>query len=197
MPELVLSTRNEHKLREFSELLPGWQLVSLPAEFELPPETGDSFAANARVKAEAAAEETGMAAIADDSGICASALGGAPGIFSARFAGEHAEDGENLAKLIREVFADGGSDTAVEYVCAIAYAEPDGETQIFEGRCSGRLIQEQRGDGGFGYDPIFEPAAEEPGGRTLGLYPAAEKHAISHRARAARRMAPVLRDLGF
>lgn len=187
MPELVLSTRNEHKLREFSELLPGWQLVSLPAEFELPPETGDSFAANARVKAEAAAEETGMAAIADDSGICASALDGAPGIYSARFAGEQAEDGENLAKLIREVFADGGSDTAVEYVCAIAYAEPDGETQIFEGRCSGKLIQEQRGEGGFGYDPSVVPDDYDDG-RTMAELSQAEKDAISHRGRAAREL---------
>lgn len=185
MPELVLSTRNDHKLREFSELLPGWQLVSLPAEFELPPETGDSFAANARVKAEAAAEETGMAAIADDSGICASALGGAPGIYSARFAGEQAGDAENLAKLIREVFADGGSDTAVEYVCAIAYAEPDGETKVFEGRCSGKLIQEQRGEGGFGYDPSVVPDDYDDG-RTMAELTQAEKDAISHRGRAAR-----------
>ena len=187
MPELVLSTRNDHKLREFSELLPGWQLVTLPAEFELPPETGDSFAANAMVKAEAAAEETGMPAIADDSGICASALGGAPGIYSARFAGEQASDGENLAKLISEVFADGGSDTAVEYVCAIAYAEPAGETKVFEGRCSGRLIQEQRGEGGFGYDPSVVPDDYEDG-RTMAELSPAEKDAISHRGRAAREL---------
>jgi XTP/dITP diphosphohydrolase len=185
MPELVLSTRNEHKLREFSELLPGWQMVSLPSEFELPPETGDSFAANALVKAEAAAEETGMPAIADDSGICASALDGAPGIFSARFAGAQASDGENLAKLISDVFADGGSDTAVEYVCAIAYAEPDGETKIFEGRCSGKLIEQPRGDGGFGYDPAVIPD-DYSDDRTMAELSQAEKDAISHRGRADR-----------
>ena len=185
MPELVLSTRNDHKLREFSELLPGWQIVSLPTEFELPPETGDSFAANALVKAQAAADETGMAAIADDSGICASALDGAPGIYSARFAGENASDGENLDKLISDVFADGGSDTGVEYVCAIAYAEPGGETKVFEGRCSGRLIQEQRGEGGFGYDPAVVPDDYDDG-RTMAELTQEEKDKISHRGRAAR-----------
>lgn len=187
MPELVLSTRNDHKLREFSELLPGWQIVSLPTEFELPPETGDSFAANALVKAQAAAEETGMAAIADDSGICASALDGAPGIYSARFAGENASDGENLDKLISDVFADGGSDTGVEYVCAIAYAEPGGETKVFEGRCSGRLIQQPRGEGGFGYDPAVVPDDYDDG-RTMAELSQAEKDAISHRGRAAREL---------
>jgi XTP/dITP diphosphohydrolase len=184
---LVLSSRNEHKLRELAALLPGHELVPLPAEVELPPETGATFEENARAKARAAADATGEPAIADDSGIAAAALGGRPGVRSARFAGEHASDEDNLAKLLREVPDDG--DRGVEFVCALAFAEPgEADERVFEGRCSGRLAHEPRGGGGFGYDPAFVPD-DLPGERTMAELDPAEKDAISHRGRAARAFA--------
>jgi XTP/dITP diphosphohydrolase len=181
---LVLSTRNAHKLREFRVLMEPHELVPLPDDVALPPETGETFEENARAKAVAAAEATGMPAIADDSGIEAAALGGRPGVRSARFAGEGATDEENLAKLLAEV-PDGG-DRRVAYVCALAYAEPgDGQPRVFTERCEGELAAEPRGDGGFGYDPAFVPADRDDG-RTMAELTVAEKDTISHRGRAAR-----------
>lgn len=185
----VVATRNEHKLRELAEVLPRVELKALPPEVEMPPEGGDSFAANALIKARAARLATDEAAIADDSGIEAAALGGRPGIFSARFAGEGAGDGENLAKLLREVAA-AGKERRAAYVCVIALVDEDGEEQTFEGRCEGRLIMEPRGEGGFGYDPAFVPDDTGPGDeRTMAELTPAEKNAISHRGRAARLLA--------
>jgi len=183
---LVVATRNEHKLGELRALLPEHELVPLPPAVEVPPETGATFAENARVKARAAARATGEPAIADDSGIEAAALGGRPGVRSARFAGEHASDAENLARLLREVPLAG--DRRVAYVCALAYAEPDGPEELFEGTCSGTLAPEPRGSGGFGYDPAFVPD-DVPGGRTMAELDPAEKDAVSHRGRAARMLA--------
>lgn len=183
MPELVLSTRNDHKVREFNGLLPGWQVLPLPDEVVLPPETGETFAANALVKARTAAEATGMAAIADDSGIVAPALDGAPGVYSARYAGEDAGDEANLDKLMAEIAKT--DDATVEYVCAVAYVEPGGHEKVFEGRCGGTLIDEKRGDGGFGYDPAVVPDDYDDG-RTMAELSQEEKDKISHRGRAAR-----------
>jgi XTP/dITP diphosphohydrolase len=135
------------------------------------------------VKAVAAAEATGMAAVADDSGIEAAALGGRPGVRSARYAGDGATDEENLAKLLAEVPDDG--DRRVAYVCALAYAEPGGEPRIFTERCEGVLATQPRGGGGFGYDPAFVPA-DTADGRTMAELSVPEKDAISHRGRAAR-----------
>jgi XTP/dITP diphosphohydrolase len=181
--ELVLATRNPHKLREFAALLEPHRVVPLPDDVELPPETGETFAENARVKARVAADATGRPAVADDSGIAAAALGGRPGVRSARYAGVHATDEENLAKLLREV-PDG--DRRVAYVCALAFAEPDGgEEHVLEARCEGELAHEPRGEGGFGYDPAFVPADRDDG-RTMAELTPAEKDAISHRGRAAR-----------
>ena len=131
---VVLATRNDHKLRELAELLRGVRLEPLPADVELPPETGTTFADNALVKARVAATSTGLPAIADDSGIEAAALGGAPGVWSARYAGEDATDEENLAKLLREV---PDEDRRVSYVCALAYVEPGGREEVVHGRCDG------------------------------------------------------------
>jgi XTP/dITP diphosphohydrolase len=186
---LVVATRNEHKLRELREALPGLELEPLPDDVELPPEDGDSFAANALGKARAAYRATGRPAIADDSGIEASALDGRPGIHSARFAGEDATDEENLRKLLNEV---GEDDRRVAYVCVIALVGDDRE-ELFEGRCEGELVHEPRGDGGFGYDPAFVP--EETGAddeRTMAELGPEEKHAISHRGKAARQLFPAL-----
>ncbi len=183
---LLLSTHNEHKRREFERLLGDGEygVDVLPDTVSLPPEDGETFAENALGKARAAAQATGRVSIADDSGISAAALGGAPGVRSARYAGEHASDGENLAKLLRE--APAGS--ALEYVCAIAYVDPRGDLErVFEGRCGGRLASEPRGEGGFGYDPAFLPD-DGPGGVTMAELSDDQKDAISHRGRAARAM---------
>jgi XTP/dITP diphosphohydrolase len=184
----LLATRNEHKRREFSRLLPAWEIQALGDDVELPPEEGETFADNALAKARAAAAATGRPSIADDSGIEAAALGGAPGVRSARYAGEGAGDEENLAKLLRE--APPGS--ALQYVCALAYVDPaTGVERVFEGRCAGRLAASPRGERGFGYDPAFlpddgPPGDEGPPALTMAELSDAQKDAISHRGRAAR-----------
>jgi XTP/dITP diphosphohydrolase len=191
---LILATRNQHKVGEMAEMLRGVDLQPLPAEVELPPETGDSFEANALIKARAAHAATGEVTIADDSGIEAADLGGAPGIYSARYAGERATDSANLEKLLREVNAARGERRAA-YVCAIALIDEGGHEYIFEARCEGTLLREPRGSGGFGYDPAFVP--DETGHddhRTFAELSPEEKHAISHRGKAVRMLA---RHLGL
>jgi XTP/dITP diphosphohydrolase len=192
---LLLASHNAHKLREFERMLaagsgPAVTLDALPEEFELPPEGGETFAANALGKARAAALGCGRACIADDSGIAAAALAGAPGVRSARYAGVSASDQENLAKLMHEVPAGG----ALEYVCVIAYVDPaGGAEQLFEGRCTGTLAAEARGEKGFGYDPAFVPD-EGPPGLTMAELSDQSKDAISHRGRALRALLGALRE---
>jgi len=185
MAPLVVATRNDHKLRELAEAMPGVELEALPESVELPPEAGETFAENALGKARAAARATGRAAIADDSGIEVSSLAGRPGVRSARFAGEGASDEENLAELLAEL--EGSDERRAAYVCALALVSEDEDERVFEGRCEGTLTREPRGEGGFGYDPAFLP--EDTGsddGRTMAELSPGEKHAISHRGRAAR-----------
>jgi XTP/dITP diphosphohydrolase len=193
---LVVASRNPHKLVELRQILgDSVELIGLDEGIELPPEAGQTFAANALIKARAAREASGAAAIADDSGIEAMALGGRPGVYSARFAGEDATDEENLALLLREV--EPGADRRVAYACVIALVDADGAEHLFEGRCEGTLADAPRGDGGFGYDPAFVPAdtgADDR--RTMAELSAEEKHAISHRGRAARALARHLRERG-
>jgi XTP/dITP diphosphohydrolase len=186
---LVLATRNDHKVREVGRLMDGVAIEPLPGDVALPPEDGDTYAANALGKARAAAAVLGQPAIADDSGIEAAALGGAPGIRSARYAGPDATDAENLAKLRAEAPAGSG----VRYVCVMAYAEPGGDARTFTGVCHGALATDARGSGGFGYDPAFLPA-DLPDGRTMAELSDAEKDAISHRGRAARELLAWLRS---
>lgn len=182
MSRLLLATRNEHKRREFARLLPGWDVDALPDEVELPPEDGETFADNALAKARAAAAATGRPSIADDSGIEATALGGRPGVRSARYAGEGASDADNLALLLREA----PTCSALEYVCALAYVDPNTATErVFEGRCAGTLAAEPRGKRGFGYDPAFLPD-DWPGDETMAELTDAQKDQISHRGHAAR-----------
>ena len=192
MRQLILATRNAHKLQEVARLLEpfGLRLQPLPDGIELPPEDGETFVANALPKARAAARALGAPVIADDSGIESAALGGRPGVQSARFAGEHATDRENLAKLLTQ--APAGSE--LRYVCALAFVDPalpadapDGE-RVFFGDCRGRLAAAPRGEGGFGYDAAFVPdeAADD---LTMAELSAAEKDAISHRGRAVRAFA--------
>ena len=184
---MILATANLHKVGEMRDLLPGVDLQPLPEGYESPVEDGDSFEANALIKARAAHTALGGAVIADDSGIESYDLDGAPGIYSARYAGEGASDEDNLDKLLREVDAAGGERRAA-YVCAIALVDEDGTEHVFEATCEGRLLRERRGTGGFGYDPIFVPddTADE---RTMSELSADEKNAISHRGRAARLLA--------
>jgi XTP/dITP diphosphohydrolase len=186
---VIFATANKHKLREMRELLPSIELESLPDGVELPPEEGDSFAEIALEKARAAHTASGKAAVGDDSGIEAMGLGGRPGIHSARYGGPGASDEENLAKLLREV-AEAGDDRRAAYHCALALIEADGSERVFEARCEGILIEEPRGDGGFGYDPAFVPDDTGPDDpRTMSELSQAEKNEISHRGRAARLLA--------
>jgi XTP/dITP diphosphohydrolase len=189
---LLLATHNDHKRREFERILArhgrgSFELDALPASVTLPPEDGETFEENALGKARAAAASTARASIADDSGIAAAALGGAPGVRSARYAGEHASDGQNLEKLLRE--APAGS--ALEYVCVIAYVDPaSGVQRTFEGRCRGRVATQPRGERGFGYDPAFVPDHGPAGASgapapTMAELSDEQKDAISHRGRAA------------
>ena len=188
-PTLVLATHNAHKLEEAGEILAGYEVLALPDDVVLPPEDGATFAANAAIKARAAHAATGAAVIADDSGIEAVALGGRPGVHSARYAGPDAGDDQNLALLFEEVGA--GDDRRVAYVCAIVHIATDGTETVREARCEGTLAAEPRGDGGFGYDPAFVPV-DYGDGRTMAELTPAEKHAISHRGRALREIAAAL-----
>jgi XTP/dITP diphosphohydrolase len=186
--ELVLATRNDHKVAEVTRLLApfGFTVVPLPDAVVLPPEDGETYADNALIKARAGARALGRAVIADDSGVEAAALGGRPGVRSARYAGEHASDAENLAKLIAEVPV--GSE--LRYVCALAFvdgAQAEHGEYVEHGYCSGHMAPSPQGSGGFGYDPIFLP--DEHDGVTLAELSEAGKDAISHRGRALRAFA--------
>jgi len=207
-PRLVVATRSAHKLAELRTLLdvPHAELVSLDdlgVEGDVD-ETGATFEANAALKARHAARVTGLAALADDSGLEVDALGGGPGVRTRRYAGERATDAENNAKLLAALDGLPPGRRGARYVCVLALARPDDAgprggipVTLVRGTCRGRIATAPRGSGGFGYDPIFEPRSEAPGGRTLGEWSAEEKNAISHRGAAARRMSPILRRRGF
>ncbi len=187
---LVLGTHNEHKWRELARLLGGEVDVRpLPAGVTSPPETGETFAENALIKARAAAAATERAAIADDSGIGAEILDGRPGVHSARYAGDCATDKANLDKLRDEVPA--GS--RLRYSCVVAHVAADGVQTLFEGVCDGTMVADARGAGGFGYDPIFVPDGDT---RTMAELSDAEKDAISHRGIAARKLLAWLAGAG-
>ena len=185
---VVLASSNAGKLREFSELLGSSGLELAPqSDFQIaaPPETGVTFLENALIKARNAARLAGLPAIADDSGIEVDALGGAPGVYSARFAGEDASDEQNLDKLLRALESQPAARRTARYRCVIVYVESaeDPQPLIGEGTWEGRIIEERRGQGGFGYDPCFVPEGEA---RTVAEMPATEKHAQSHRGQAMR-----------
>jgi XTP/dITP diphosphohydrolase len=205
---LLVATHSAHKLRELRELLElrRTDLVSLDdlGIADDPAEDGTTFETNAAIKARFGLRASGLPTLADDSGLEVDALDGGPGVWTRRFAGEDATDEANNAKLLEVLDGLPPERRGARYVCVLALALPEdagprGGIRVIatRGTCRGRIAVEPRGSGGFGYDPIFEPASEAPGGRTLGLWTPAEKHAISHRARAARRMAPRLAALGF
>jgi XTP/dITP diphosphohydrolase len=189
--KVVIATHNAGKLVEMRELLAPFGVAAVSAgEFGLPEpeETGTMFAENAAIKAKAAASATGLPAFADDSGLCVDALDGAPGIFSARWAGPNKDFAGAMARIFAELDQRGAAERRAHFVSALVLAWPDGHTELFEGRVFGDLVA-ARGTAGFGYDPIFRPDGHD---RTFGEMSAAEKHGVdwqagqglSHRARA-------------
>jgi XTP/dITP diphosphohydrolase len=208
-PRLLIATHSAHKLAELRELLAleRGELVSLDdlGIADDPDETGETFETNARIKARFGARRTGLPTLADDSGLEVDALDGGPGVRTRRYAGPAATDDDNNTKLLAELDGLPAERRGARYVCVLALALPRAGAQgrdavpirSVRGTTRGRIALAPRGSGGFGYDPIFEPAGEPPGGRTFGLWSAAHKNAVSHRGRAARRMTPILRELGF
>ena len=198
MSRLLLATRNAGKLTELQRLLatavPGVEVLGLRDVPEYPeaPETGATFAENALLKAHALAQATGLPAVADDSGLCVEVLGGAPGIFSARWAGRHGDDQANLDLLLAQLSDIADPHRAAYFACAAALALPDGTERVVEGRLTGTLRHAPAGTHGFGYDPILQPDGET---RTCAELTPAEKNAISHRGKAFRALAPVVHEL--
>ncbi|MCK7623984.1 RdgB/HAM1 family non-canonical purine NTP pyrophosphatase [Streptomyces sp. RS10V-4] len=195
---LVLATRNNGKIAELRAILEAAdldvELVGADAYPDVPDvkETGVTFAENALLKAHALARATGHPAVADDSGLCVDVLGGAPGIFSARWAGRHGDDRANLDLLLAQLSDIDAPHRAAHFACAAALALPDGTERVVEGTLEGTLRHAPAGTGGFGYDPILEPLGET---RTCAELTPAEKNAISHRGKAFRALAPVVREL--
>ena len=184
---LVIASHNPGKLREIADLLDPFGVAVISAGdlgLAEPEETGATFAANAALKARAATQGAGLPALADDSGLAVHALGGQPGIHSARWAGPDKDFGAAMARVERELTAArarGADDRRAAFVCALCLADPEGRERSFEGRIEGRLVWPPRGGRGFGYDPIFVPEGFEI---TFGEMVPTEKHRISHRARA-------------
>jgi XTP/dITP diphosphohydrolase len=208
-PRLLIATHSPHKLAELRDLLEleRGELVSLEdlGIADDPDETGRTFETNARIKARFGGRRTGLPTLADDSGLEVEALGDGPGVRTRRYAGPAATDDDNNAKLLAALGGLPPERRGARYVCILALALPHAGAsprdavpiRLVRGTTRGRIALAPRGNGGFGYDPIFEPDGEPPGGRTFGLWSAAEKNAVSHRGRAARRMTPILRELGF
>jgi len=197
-PRLVLATANPHKVIELSRILAAErvevELASL-GDFSGAPdvaETGATFADNSLLKARAAAAYTGLPSVADDSGLCCDALGGLPGVLSARWSGAHGDNASNLRLLLDQLSDVPDERRGAQFRCVAALVLPSGREQLSEGTLRGRLIREPRGSNGFGYDPIFVPAGEE---RSTAEMQAAEKDAISHRGRPLRGLAPAISAL--
>ena len=198
---MLVATRSEHKLRELRDLLalPYADLVTLDdvgVDGE-PVEDGQTFEDNAAIKARAGLAATGLPTLADDSGLEVDALGGEPGVRTRRYAGEDASDEENNQKLLRVLDGLPPQQRGAHYVCSLVLAMPGEALITVRGECFGRIATGPRGTGGFGYDPIFEPDGEPPGGRTFGQWSAEDKNRVSHRARAAHAMTPHLVERGF
>lgn len=200
MPQLVLATHNAHKVAEFQAIVarvrPDLEVVSYDGPE--PVEDGTTFAENALIKARTAAAHTGLPALADDSGICVDVLGGAPGVFSAYWAGHAKDDRANLALLLDQLSDIRDPHRGAHYNSTIALVTPAGAEHTVEGLWPGRLAEAPRGAGGFGYDPVFVPAEHDDADgrhRTVAELSAEEKNAISHRARAFVALQPLLATL--
>ncbi len=194
MKELIVATRNRGKIHEITALLAGLvDQVSSAADFADFPETiedGVTFEDNALKKAREAARFTGLPALADDSGLAVDALDGCPGVFSARFAGEHAGDAANNALLLEKCHNIPEGQRQAAFVCVVAFVTPDGEEQLFTGRISGQILSSARGEGGFGYDPLFLVDGFD---RSMAELTLAEKNGVSHRAQAIGKFLEYLR----
>ncbi len=195
---LVLGTRNKNKIDELRKILADAgvdvELLSVEAFEDVPdvPETGVTFADNALLKARAVAKATGLPAVADDSGLCVDALGGQPGVFSARWAGGHGDDKANLDLVLSQLADIPDDQRGAHFACAAALVLPSGQERVVEGKLDGTLTREPRGLNGFGYDPIFQPVGAT---RTTAEMTPAEKNAISHRGQAFRALALEVADL--
>lgn len=192
MSRIVLATHNPHKVEEFAAIVAATRpdLDVVGYDGPEPVEDGVTFAANALIKARAAAAHTGLPAVADDSGICVDVLGGAPGVFSAYWAGHRKDAAANLALLLDQLSDIAPAHRTSQFVSTIALVTPSGAEHVVEGVWPGRLALAASGSGGFGYDPIFLPDGH--GGRSAADLTAAEKNAASHRARAFVALAPLL-----
>jgi XTP/dITP diphosphohydrolase len=191
---VVLATANPDKARELADALTGLDLELVPRPVDVPDveETGATLLDNARLKAQALVAATGLPALADDTGLEVDALGGAPGVYSARYAGADATYADNVEKLIRELGAATRNARTARFRTVLVLAEPDGAELAVDGVAEGVIAEAPRGDGGFGYDPVFVPAGG--GGRTFAEMTLAEKQAVSHRGRALRALAARLRE---
>jgi XTP/dITP diphosphohydrolase len=190
-----LATANEKKRAEIEAILAGFDVELVPMTelgVDSPVEDGETFEANALIKARAVAYATGLPAIADDSGLEVDALGGAPGVRSARYAGEDATDEDNNAKLLAELAQHPEETWTARFVCAVALVTPDGDERVVRGHMEGRIIDEPRGANGFGYDPLFVSAGER---RTNAELPSEVKNAHSHRGAALRALRPHVAEL--
>lgn len=194
---LILATSNAGKVRELSEIMRKAKLditvrglMDYPG-YQVPEENGDSFGENARIKAVAAAEALGEVALADDSGLCVDALGGAPGVYSARFAGQGHDDDANIKKLLERMKDVPDGQRQARFVCSLCLAFPNGDFFVAEGDCVGTIARERRGKNGFGYDPVFLL----PDGRMMAELSGTEKNLISHRGAAYQLVMPQLRAL--
>lgn len=198
MTQLVMASRNQGKLVELQRILatiaPSIDLVSVSQfpDIDDVAETGSTFEENALLKAETIAMKTGLPAIADDSGLCIDALEGKPGVFSARYAGTHGDDQANREKVLREMLDVYEENRGAQFVSVVALALPDGRNEMCRGEIRGDICYAPRGDGGFGYDPIFVP---EGLSQTMAELSAEKKDEISHRGRALRAMAPIIAEL--
>ena len=197
MTRLVLATRNPHKVEELRRILAGaglaHELLGTGAFADVPEvaETGETFEANALLKARAVALATGLPAVADDSGLAVDALNGMPGIFSARWAGRHGDDRANLELLLGQLADVPDERRTARFVCAAALVVPGRGEHVVLGELPGRVVREPRGSNGFGYDPVFVP---EGATRTTGEMTPAEKDAVSHRGRALRALVPLVAE---
>jgi XTP/dITP diphosphohydrolase len=193
--KLVLATRNHGKVAELRRILDGIDVVGLDEFPDAPdvPETELTFEGNALLKARAIAAHTGLPAVADDSGLCVDALGGMPGVFSARWSGGHGDDRANLDLLLGQLADVPPEHRGAHFVCVAAIAWPSGEEETVEGRMDGRVIDAPRGTNGFGYDPIFVPEGDT---RTTAELTPQEKDAISHRGKAFSALADRIRAQG-
>jgi XTP/dITP diphosphohydrolase len=190
--KLVAATHNKGKVSELKDLFApyGFEVVSaLELGLDEPDETEDSFSGNALLKARAAMKATGLPALSDDSGLSVTALGGQPGIYSARWAGEPRDFYKAMEKVEAELQKSGSEDRSAKFVCALAVAWPDGTEAVYEGEVHGTLVWPPRGEKGFGYDPVFVADGET---ETFGEMEPARKHGMSHRARAVEKLRAAL-----